>query len=116
MLKCLICFSLPQGHPRCRCLCFHSIFNFDIFRSNHCCYQSSNIMEIYRAHLSIRAVLRAHWAPGYELLQGPPTTLGHQLHEVNVILLYESFYPSMIYFTVMLLLTRFFYHIKMYCD
>jgi len=21
----LICFSLPQGHPRCRCLCFHSI-------------------------------------------------------------------------------------------
>jgi len=30
-------FSLPQGHPRCRCLCFHSIFNFDIFRSNRCC-------------------------------------------------------------------------------
>jgi len=33
----LICFSLPQGHPRCRCLCFHSIFNFDIFRTNRCC-------------------------------------------------------------------------------
>jgi len=33
----LICFSLPQGHPRCRCLCFHSIFNFDIFQSNRCC-------------------------------------------------------------------------------
>jgi len=29
--KFLICFSLPQGHPRSRCLCFHSIFNFDIF-------------------------------------------------------------------------------------
>jgi len=28
----LVGFSLPQGHPRCRCLCFHSIFNFDIFR------------------------------------------------------------------------------------
>jgi len=26
----LKCFSLPQGHPRCRCLCFHSVFNFDI--------------------------------------------------------------------------------------
>jgi len=26
-----------KGHPRCRCLCFHSIFNFDIFRSNRCC-------------------------------------------------------------------------------
>jgi len=26
-----LCFSLPQGHPRCRCLCFHSIFNFGIF-------------------------------------------------------------------------------------
>jgi len=33
----LICFSLPQWHPRCRCLCFHSIFNFGIFRSNWCC-------------------------------------------------------------------------------
>jgi len=30
-------FRLPQGHPRCRCLCFHSIFNFDIFRSKLCC-------------------------------------------------------------------------------
>jgi len=30
----MICFSLPQGHPRCRCL---SIFNFDIFRSNRWC-------------------------------------------------------------------------------
>jgi len=29
------CFSLPQGHPRCRCHFFH--FNFDIFRSNHPC-------------------------------------------------------------------------------
>jgi len=29
----LRCFSLPQGHPRCKCLCFH----FDIFRSNRCC-------------------------------------------------------------------------------
>jgi len=28
---------LPQGHPRCRCLCFHSIFNFDIFRSIRSC-------------------------------------------------------------------------------
>jgi len=33
----LTCFSLTQWHPRCRCLCFHSIFNFDIFRSNRCC-------------------------------------------------------------------------------
>jgi len=33
----LICFSLPQGHSRCRRLFFHSIFNFDIFRSNRCC-------------------------------------------------------------------------------
>jgi len=33
----LICFSLPQGHPRCRCFCFHSIINFAIFRSNRCC-------------------------------------------------------------------------------
>jgi len=24
--------SLPQGHPRCRCLCFRSIFNFYNFR------------------------------------------------------------------------------------
>jgi len=30
-------FSLPQGHPRCWCLCFHSSFNFDIFRSNRSC-------------------------------------------------------------------------------
>jgi len=30
-------FSLPQGHPRCRCLCFHSIFNFYIFRSIRSC-------------------------------------------------------------------------------
>jgi len=37
-LKLIIeCFSLPQGHPRCRCVCFHSIFNFDIFWSNRCC-------------------------------------------------------------------------------
>jgi len=36
-IKILICFSLPQGHPRCRCLSFHSIFNFDIFWSNRCC-------------------------------------------------------------------------------
>jgi len=36
-LKFLICFSLPQGHPRCRCLCFHSIFNFHIFKSNCSC-------------------------------------------------------------------------------
>jgi len=28
---------LPQGHPRCRCLCFRSSFNFDIFRSNRSC-------------------------------------------------------------------------------
>jgi len=28
----MICFILPQGHPRC--LCFHSSFNCDIFRSN----------------------------------------------------------------------------------
>jgi len=33
----MICFSLPQGHPRCGCLCFHSIFNLDIFRSKLCC-------------------------------------------------------------------------------
>jgi len=33
----LICFSLSRGHPRCRCLCFHSIFNFDILRSNRSC-------------------------------------------------------------------------------
>jgi len=33
----LICFSLPQGDPRCRCLCFHGIFNFDSFWSNRCC-------------------------------------------------------------------------------
>jgi len=33
----LICFSLPRGHPRCRCLCLHSIFNFYIFRSNRSC-------------------------------------------------------------------------------
>jgi len=31
------CFSSPQGHPRCSCLCFRSIFNFDIFRSNRSC-------------------------------------------------------------------------------
>jgi len=30
-------FSLPQRHPRCRCLCFHSIFDFDFFRSNRSC-------------------------------------------------------------------------------
>jgi len=30
-------FSLPQAHPRCRCLCFYSIFNFNIFWSNRCC-------------------------------------------------------------------------------
>jgi len=34
----LICFSLPQGHPRCsRCICFLSSFNFDLFRSTRCC-------------------------------------------------------------------------------
>jgi len=33
----LMCFNLPQVHQRCWCLCFHSIFNFDIFRSNHSC-------------------------------------------------------------------------------
>jgi len=33
----LICFSLPHKHQSCRCLCFHSIFNFDIFRSNRSC-------------------------------------------------------------------------------
>jgi len=39
----LICFSLPQGHPRCsRCLCFHSIFNFNIFWSNRCCLSVSH--------------------------------------------------------------------------
>jgi len=32
------CFRSPQGHPRCRCLCFHSVFNFDIFRSNRSCH------------------------------------------------------------------------------
>jgi len=32
-----MCFILPQAHSRCRCLCFHSIFNFDIFQSNRCC-------------------------------------------------------------------------------
>jgi len=26
---------ISRGHPRCRCLCFRSSFNFDIFRSNH---------------------------------------------------------------------------------
>jgi len=37
ILNDMICFSLPQGHPRCRRLCFRSIFNFDIFRSNCSC-------------------------------------------------------------------------------
>jgi len=35
--KILGCFILPQGHPRCRYLCFHSSFNFYIFRSNLSC-------------------------------------------------------------------------------
>jgi len=33
----LVCFSLLQWHPRCRCLCFRSSFNFDILRSNRSC-------------------------------------------------------------------------------
>jgi len=33
----MVCFSLPRGHPKCRCLCFRSTFNFDIFRSNRSC-------------------------------------------------------------------------------
>jgi len=28
---------LKPGHPRCRCLCFHSSINFYIFRSNRSC-------------------------------------------------------------------------------
>jgi len=31
------CFSLTQGHLRCRCLCFRSSFKFDVFRSNRSC-------------------------------------------------------------------------------
>jgi len=30
-------FQLTSRHPRCRCLCFRSISNFDIFRSNRSC-------------------------------------------------------------------------------
>jgi len=41
------CFSLPQRHPRFRCLCFRS-FNFDIFRSNHS--SISHIMPVYGHH------------------------------------------------------------------
>jgi len=36
----LKCFSLPLGHPRCRCLCFHSSFNFDIFDRSACAFRS----------------------------------------------------------------------------
>jgi len=35
-----ICFwyvLATQGHPRCRCVCFRSSFNFDIFWSNRSC-------------------------------------------------------------------------------
>jgi len=46
-------FSLPQGHPSRRCLCFHSSFNFDIFRSNRSCL--SDIMEVYGHHLKKHA-------------------------------------------------------------
>jgi len=48
--KSLICFSLPQGHPRCRCLCFHSIFNF---WSNR--FWSNRVMETYGVHLKEHA-------------------------------------------------------------
>jgi len=33
----LVCFSLPQGHLKCRCLYFGRSSNVDIFRSNRLC-------------------------------------------------------------------------------
>jgi len=36
-INCWYVLAYLQGKQRCRCLCFHSIFNFDIFRSNLSC-------------------------------------------------------------------------------
>jgi len=45
----LVCFSLLQGHPRCRCLCFRSSFNFYILRVKPF-VSISHIMEVYGHH------------------------------------------------------------------